>query len=219
MSKRKHWSLRFASRNLPVVAAIMVLHDHLKVNLNNLDESDCLLAASTAKFTPCSDHPNREGTCLYFDTVCCRFVRSGKAIGRGFDKRNIEHKKGAESNTATSLFYRLFPSDISSRSSKRGVKGSFESLTQVIAAEFDRSNEVATYLDRDVDEGGLLLLADNEKKNIRTSMKNLKCREITKFHHILAYQVELGYDLAISPDNNVSNSPGFESVLGVIGTE
>ena len=69
MPKRKHWTMRFASRNLPVVAAIMVLHDHLKVNLNNLDESDCLLVASTAKFTPCSNHPNREGTYLYFDTV------------------------------------------------------------------------------------------------------------------------------------------------------
>ena len=64
-----------------------------------------------------------------------------------------------------------------------------------------------------------MLLTDNENKNIRTSMKNVKCREIAKFHHILAYQVELGYDLAISPDNNVSNSPGFESVLGVIGAE
>ena len=33
MSKRKDWSMRIASWNLPVVAAIMVLHDHLKVDL------------------------------------------------------------------------------------------------------------------------------------------------------------------------------------------
>ena len=74
----------------------------------------------------------------------------------------------------------------------------------MIAAGFDRSNEVATYRDRDVDKGGLLLLTDNEKKNIRTNMKKLKCREITKLHHILAYQIELGHDLVISPDSNVS---------------
>ena len=48
-------------------------------------------------------------------------------------------------------------------------------------------------------------------------MKNLKCKDISKFHHVLAYQIELGYDLAISPDNNVSSSPGFESILGVTG--
>ena len=99
------------------------------------------------------------------------------------------------------------------------MKGSFESLTQVIAAGFDRSHEVASYLDRDVSEGGLLLLTADDKKNIKSSMSNLKCRDITKFHHILAYQVELGYDLAISPDNNISKSPGFESVLGVIGAD
>ena len=89
----------------------------------------------------------------------------------------------------------------------------------MIASGFDRSNKVATYLVRDVGEGGLLLLTDNKKKNIRASMKSLKCREITKFHHILAYQVELEYDLTISPDNSVLNSPRFGSVLGVVGTE
>ena len=50
-------------------------------------------------------------------------------------------------------------------------------------------------------------------------MKNLKCNEMTKFHHILAYQIELRYDLAISPDNNVSMSPGFESVLGITSSD
>ena len=50
-------------------------------------------------------------------------------------------------------------------------------------------------------------------------MKNLNCDAIAKFHHILAYQMELGYDLAISPDNNVSCSPGFESVLGVVSDD
>ena len=43
--------------------------------------------------------------------------------------------------------------------------------------------------------------------------------EITKFHHILAYQMELAYNLAISPDKNMSKSPGFESLLGVTSSE
>ena len=36
--------------------------------------------------------------------------------------------------------------------------------------------------------------------------------------HMLAYQMEFGYDLSISPDDNVSSNPGFESVLGVLIT-
>ncbi len=42
-------------------------------------------------------------------------------------------------------------------------------------------------------------------------------KELQKFQDICAYQLEFGYDLAIGPGNNVSRSPGFESVLGVFG--
>ena len=34
---------------------------------------------------------------------------------------------------------------------------------------------------------------------------------------VCAYQFEMGYDLCISPGCNVSDSPIFESVLGVYG--
>ena len=64
-------------------------------------------------------------------------------------------------------------------------------------------------------EGGVLILNEEEKKSIKLSMQNLKCSELEKFHNILAYQIELGYNLALSPDNNVSKSSGFESALGV----
>lgn len=38
-----------------------------------------------------------------------------------------------------------------------------------------------------------------------------------KFRSILAYQFELGYDLAIALSDNVSQSPGFESFIGIFG--
>jgi hypothetical protein len=38
---------------------------------------------------------------------------------------------------------------------------------------------------------------------------------IQKFDDMCAYQFEMGYDLAVSPGYNVSESPGFESVLGI----
>ena len=127
--------------------------------------------------------------------------------------------KCTKAATASSHFYRVFLFLSSPRASKQGKKGTLESLTQVIVAGFGQNREVASLLDRDVADGGLLLLTANEKKSVQTSMKNLNCTEITKFHHILAYQIELGYDLAISPDNNVSMSPGFEAVLGITSSD
>jgi hypothetical protein len=41
--------------------------------------------------------------------------------------------------------------------------------------------------------------------------------DIQKFHDMCAYQFEMGYDLAISLGCNISESPGFESVLGIYG--
>ena len=48
--------------------------------------------------------------------------------------------------------------------------------------------------------------------------KGMKCASVVRFHHMLAYQIELGYDLSLAPDKNVSGNPGFEAVLGVICT-
>ena len=211
--------MKLASKNMAIVAAVMVLQSHLKDDLSSLDDSDCLLSINAANFIKCSEHPDREGAYLYFDLNRGVFVRSGKVVGRGFVVRDAEHEKEAKAVTASSFFYRMFPSVHSPRGSRKGKRGTFESLSQVIAAGFDPNHEVATYLDKDISEGGLMILSEAEKKYIKSSMNNLKCADITKFHHILAYQLELGYDLAISPDNNVSTSPGHESVLGVTSND
>lgn len=59
-------------------------------------------------------------------------------------------------------------------------------------------------------------MSEDDKCSIKESM-NSNLTPIQKFHDIVAYQVELGYDLAIEPSLNVSRSPGFESVLGIFG--
>ena len=45
--------------------------------------------------------------------------------------------------------------------------------------------------------------------------KELKA--VQKFQEVIAYLFEFGYDLALSPENNVSRSPGFESIIGIFG--
>ena len=43
--------------------------------------------------------------------------------------------------------------------------------------------------------------------------KELKA--VQKFQEVIAYLFEFGYNLALSPENNVSRSPGFELILGI----
>ncbi len=136
-SRRTHWSMKLAYKNLSVVAAIMALQSHMKNDISSLGESDRLLPFNLEHFVPCINHSDRGGSYLYYDTNRGLFVRSGKVSGQGFSKRDKEHLKCVKAATASSHFYRVFPSLSSPRASKQGKKGTFESLTQVIAAGFD----------------------------------------------------------------------------------
>ena len=146
-------------------------------------------------------------------------MRSGKVCGRGFMKRMKEHEMGAKAEKSSSNFYFMYPSQTSKRSEKRDRRGVFEILTPVIAAGFDPTSEIAKSVAHDFKEGGILVLSNDDKVRIKSSMKNKTRTEIEKFQSILAYQFEFGYDIAISHALNVSKSPGFESFLGIFGGE
>lgn len=64
----------------------------------------------------------------------------------------------------------------------------------------------------------MFILSKTEDESIRLSMKNLKCTAKVKFHHMFLCEMELGYGLALSPDDIVYSNPEFESVLGVLGS-
>ena len=88
-------------------------------------------------------------------------------------------------------------------------------MVQYVAASFDRNSEEANNLDRSNERGSVLILSEDKVHAIKNSMKNLKCTRIDKFKHMLAYQLKIGYDLALAPGDVVSMNPGFESILGV----
>ena len=136
----------------------------------------------------------------------------------GFLTRDNEHMKETKKSTPASKFYRSWPSKHSERAQAQGIKGNFEHLIQLIAVGFDPNCERSKYLDKNWDEGGVLILTERNKSLIRSSMKNLKCEPLKKFHHMLGYQIEHGYDLALSPDMNASGSQGFELVLGIVSS-
>jgi len=69
---------------------------------------------------------------------------------------------------------------------------------------------------KNYNKGGLLIMSKDDEHRIKPCLK----KEFTaaqKFQEVIAYLFEFGYDLALSPENNASRSPGFESILGIFG--
>ena len=123
--------------------------------------------------------------------------------------------KRAKEARPLSRFYRLYPYKESTRANSKR-RGKFESLLQVFAAGVEPKSKNVESLDKDYKSGGVLVLSNDEERMIKSSMKNLKCSAKVKFTHMLAYQMELGYDFAHVPGDAVPANPGFEYVLGVL---
>jgi hypothetical protein len=84
----------------------------------------------------------------------------------------------------------------------------------LVGSGFISTSPDALNLNRDWKDGGFLILSIKEKERISKSSAGKT--QLDTFHNICAYQLELGYDLAISPLHNVSQNPGFESFLGIV---
>ena len=125
---------------------------------------------------------------------------------------DIKNIKKAKCHNHQSKFYSCYPSLESRLSESCSRKGVFEGLVPFIACGFNPSDK--NILTKDVDEGGVLFLSKLDKEKIH----NVNFRGRTpdeKILDMIAYQFEIVYDLAICPMDNVSESAGFESCLGV----
>lgn len=213
VERRSHWALKLAFKNLAAVAAYMVMVDHVKHDLSCLDESQPLLSHNCQKILLCESFPTREGAYLYYDTNRGEFVRSGKVSGRGFAARHKEHEtQSKKTNKTNSTFYFEYPSQ--SIADGRHTQGKFEWLQQYIAAGYNPSSDWAAQADKQHNEGGFLIIDSNDIAQIDSSQKRITVK-LHKYHAYIAYLLEFGYDLAIRPSLNVSQNPGFESLIGV----
>jgi hypothetical protein len=163
--------LKFAYKNLPVVAAAMLLSNHLKIELKFLTKNACLLGYNSNQFIPCLAFPRREGAYLYYDVNREVFVRSGKVVRRGFQARHDEHYAGSKEEKSSTHFYFMYPSYQGKRQAKRDKLGCFEHLTQVIAVGFDPAAEPAMHITKDRNEGGLLILSRDDERRIKSALK------------------------------------------------
>ena len=217
-ARQQHWAIQLANKNLSVIAAFMVIADHVKTNLQPLDETHSLLSPEPHKFIPCEQHKEWIGAYAYRDENQGIFIRSGKSSAKGFCHRHNEHRKEAMKKATTSnRFYSSYPTKCNPRyKTSRLVLGCFDDLKQYIVAGFDPKCELASRIDKSYDEGGIMILSQTHKEKINASMKQTP-NALHKYHTYLSYLFELGYDLAIAPSHNVSDSFGFESFVGLFG--
>ena len=226
LSKKEHWCLEWARKNLSVVAAYMVLLDHVKKDISCISHSKCLLAkpnggslvthgsSTSSNFLLCTNtEALRQGCYLYYDTNEDEWIRSGKVTGpdRHFLARHLEHTKRAEDdkNIDDSDFYDRYPSLKSRRANSIAVDGNFENLRQFVGAAFSWTGDVKDMFQKDYGNGGIFGYTKEDMDNIqRVNFRGRSNEE--KFIEMVGYLFELGYELALSRKYNVSQSPGFE---------
>ena len=149
---------------MPVVAACMILSQHLVMDIKCLGKLSSLLAPHANTFLPCEDNSsvNCQGAYLFFDNNRGIPVRSGKVAWQGFIERHKEHMAKSKMDTPESDFYLLYPSKHGSRSDKQKMLGHFKNLTQVVAAGFNASSAPVKFMNKDHKQGGLLIMNNDD---------------------------------------------------------
>jgi hypothetical protein len=172
-----------------------------------------------------------EGCYLYFDTVNNQWIRSGKVAGTSEDPRGIidrdgNHASNAARNCSGSQLYREYPareSELVQRAKANNVhplpwRAYFHELSLFSGISFIRSDTVVQNLVTDVnaerddddvtcgvfswDSQTIGSLNRHEREGV-TSLEDKKI-------HMVSYLLELGFDLMLSTEWNVSTQPGFE---------
>ena len=216
--KRKHWCLKWASKNPPAVAAIMVLFDHVKQDLSCLDHNQCLLAEPKSFLKATSNQEaNMEGCYLYYDNNNDEWIRSGKATGSNFGKRHQEHKRGSNLSTVESRkskFYSSYPSKqvhLADHSSRRGYFEKLEMFVGISCCKLMKGKLTDDF----TRQRGIFHFDEETLKHIGRVNFSGNSRVQAKQLHMLGYLWELACDLALAPQSNISGNPGFETVLGI----
>ena len=209
---RKHWSFEWARKNFPHMAAVMALHGHVKDNIMVLGENATLLKSAAQYIDVKESDTVQNGAYLYFDTNDECWIRSRKADN--CCKRYEDHWKKTTDCFTTGKFYMRYPSK-ARNGTVAGRNGSFEDLKMYRAIGFV-ADDIGT-LKRmvETDEGGMFVFDKYDVTKI--NKMNLRGRSMwdKKATTMISYLIELVYDIMISPIDNVSVNPGFESCHGV----
>ena len=90
-------------------------------------------------------------------------------------------------------------------------------LLATIITGYNPNNDNATnILTADISDGGIFSFDNVDKENIGKVNFRGHDKLQSKMLEMVSYLVEVGYDIAISPRDNVSSSPKFEPLLGAV---
>ena len=104
-AKRRHWAIQLAFKNLPIVAAYMIVLDHVKTDLTCLDDTMPILSPNTDCFLLCNTFAQLEGAYLYYNTNLGAFIRSGKVNGQCFSVKHQEHENKSKEKYKQQLLF------------------------------------------------------------------------------------------------------------------
>ena len=122
-----------------------------------------------------------------------------------------EHFHCARYDNKTSRFYSLYPHS-EAKSSDNIRRGYWHHLNQYCGIGFSRKD--GTEGIKDIREG-LFMWDESSVKRIN-KLKLIGCTNFNEKQLVMVgYALELVYDLMIAVSDNVSQSPGFESCLGI----
>ena len=213
---RGHYSFRWFREQIPRLAALITLNGHAVRHPGGCTQSDPLLLNYHGHKDGLSsvgdtEHGGKWGAYLWVDPDG-NTVRSGKAAGEGgFRARDGAHRTAATSITADSARnYRTYPSN----ESGRAANTHFEDLYRVIATAFDPKDRTSA----------TLICADGPSSIFSWGEHLHKVKKVGfagnqgphgHQQQFAAYALELAYDLLIAPAKNVSDSPGFETPIGI----
>ena len=181
--KRKHWTMKWANRNLPVVSAYMTMFNHAVSDIECVKETESLLSNPTNNFVRCSEIPRHEGAYLYWDSNKKCWCRSGKVnktnnivSDRVFEVRDGEHKRDASAKNPVKYFYKRYPTKDSPRAQSKMRDGYFENLEQYAATAFESNDKaLRSYVDKDyITEEGLLLYKGRSAKGERCAVQGTR---------------------------------------------
>ena len=220
-TKHNHPALLFVRDNLNRFTAFLCFYGQGRKSVV-MNENSCLLQhPSRGGFIMAKDEA-LEGSYLHYSNEEFKWIRSGKATGsdateNGLVKRNEKgHRKKAATASLVDgeCFYTLYPSR-SNPNQLPNRMGYFEDLILYCGFSFIRSDAAAVEgLVSTVEGKGLfdwsVYINQLENANMRGA-KTLKEKQLI----VVSYFFEMCYDICLSPRHNVSNNPGFESVIGV----
>ena len=212
-SRHNHWTLRFTRDNFAPMAAAMCLLGKIVDDLCTYGWENCLLKLPMEEVFQLisGDLSGLEGCYLYFDRVKNIWVRSGKTSGEGkdacFEGRGDKHYENSKSieEMRKSTFYRTYPTEGVANLGGRG--GYFSNLDMRCGMSFDIREDI-TPLCSDVDDGGLFVWSEECISELKKRSGALKTLQLDA----ISYLWEICYDILIAKGDNVSGSPGFESL-------